>query len=810
MSDENKLPSTHTFPSQLIMYPLEQRPLFPGMITQMIVNNKHLIKLIDLALAQHGYMGLMLLVDAERDNSYRFSNLFRVGALARIHKKLTLPNGGYNVFLSVLERFTITREVNILPPLVARVEYNEVVYEQNKELSAMMRNLIQETKKMIDNNPIFSEEARLSMINIDQPGQIADFVASILDLKKEEQQRILETFDIYRRMEIVLMYIKKEQDLLRIQKKIQKQINETVDKHRREHYLREVLKEIKKELGEPTDAKTSDYIKFKEKIETLNLPPQTREAVERELERFNMMETHNPEHGMLTNYLQTVVDLPWNEPDPVKIDIHKADRILERDHFGIKKVKERIIEHLAVSQIEHSKNKSILCLIGPPGVGKTSIAASVAHAMDRKMFHFSVGGMRDEAEIKGHRRTYIGAMPGKIIQGLIIVKQKNPVFVIDEIDKLSNSRMGDPSSALLEVLDPVQNTHFRDLYLDLAFDLSKIFFITTANSTASIPSPLLDRMELIYLSGYIDKEKIEIARKFLIPKSLKRHGVKRNSIRFDAEALKLIATQYSREAGMRRYEQNVDTIIRKLLTKVLKEGKARAINKRIEKAMPLKVDATTIKKYLGKPMFNNTIETIKGRVGVATGLAWTSAGGDVLVIESVYNKGPRGLNSTGTLGSVMKESIQIAFSFIKSYTLSQGIVDDKEENPFLDREFHIHVPSGAIPKEGPSAGITIATSLYSLITNTAMKPNFAMTGELSLTGYVHPIGGLREKIVAAKRHGVTRVIFPAENQVDFDEIPDYVKRGMKFFPVSQMDDVIRLLFPPFKPQTVKRKKQSTT
>ncbi len=585
-------------------------------------------------------------------------------------------------------------------------------------------------------------------------------------------------------MEQVLVFIKKEQELLRVQKKIQTEINGRIEKNQREYFLREELKTIKEELGITTDAKTSDYQKFKEKVDSFKFEGEIKETVESELEKFALMDSNSSEYIVTRNYLETIVTLPWAPPAEESYDLKEARAVLDGDHYGLEDVKKRIIEYLAVRKLKKDTKGSILLLVGPPGVGKTSVGRSIAHAMGKPFFRFSVGGMRDEAEIKGHRRTYVGAMPGKIIQGLKIVKNKAPVFMIDEVDKMGQSYQGDPSSALLEVLDPEQNVAFRDHYLDLPFDLSNILFILTANTLDSIPGPLMDRAEVIQLSGYIDTEKLEIAKKYLVPRSLERNGLEKRQVRYSRDALLFIANAYAREAGVRNFEKNLDKIHRKFATEIVFGEK--------KKGETLTPDLALIEKLLGKPYFRDDDVKKADRPGTSVGLAWTSMGGDTLIIEAITNPGKEGFSLTGQMGDVMKESASIAWSWVKHYATENALVLPEW---YENRLIHLHIPEGATPKDGPSAGITMATALLSLIMNRAIKPAFAMTGELSLTGQVLAIGGLKEKTVAAHRNGIREIIIPRANVRDLDEIPDHVRKGITFHPVSRMEEVIELAFP---------------
>jgi ATP-dependent Lon protease len=777
-----------------------------------MIGNPVDVKVIDDAVAGDGLIGLVMLMNETETPS--ITDLYKMGTAAKIVKKINLPDGGVNIFISTLKRFRIKKALHPANPIVGAVEYAEDEEDDTSEVKALTRALISEMKQISENNPLFSEEMRLNMINIDHPGKIADFIASILNIDKTEQQKILEILNVRKRMEQVLVFIKKEQELLRIQKKIQKEINEKIEKSQRDYFLKEELKAIKNELGMTTDAKSSEYQRFKERLDEFKFEGEIKEAVDQELEKFSLMDPNSGEFIVTRNYLDVIVNLPWKDPAPENLDLAKSRSILEKDHYGLKDVKNRIVEYLAVRKLRKDTKGSIICLVGPPGVGKTSVGRSIARSLGKEFFRFSVGGMRDEAEIKGHRRTYIGAMPGKIIQGLRIVKTKDPVFMIDEIDKMGASYQGDPASALLEVLDPEQNSSFRDHYLDLPFDISHIFFVVTANTLDTVPPPLIDRMEIIQLPGYIDTEKLEIAKHYLVPKSLEKNGLKKGQVSYSRESLLHIANGYSREAGVRNFEKNLDKIHRKLAKTIVEINETKAAGDKAAQtadgntgkgakkatvaqvphpaADKFSVDKTLIEEYLGKPVFPEGLTKRADRPGMSVGLAWTNMGGDTLVIEAMSVPGKEGFTLTGNMGDTMKESAAIAMTVARKLgTERYGIGTEW----FEKNHIHLHIPEGATPKDGPSAGITMASALLSLIRNKTIKDQVVMTGELSLTGQVLPIGGLKEKTIAARRNKAKYIIIPKQNLRDLDEIPDHVKKGIAFHPVERLDEVLALVLP---------------
>lgn len=766
-------------PPKVLVIPMKSRPVFPGIFMPLIIEGEKYKRTVDKALETDGFVGLILMTNPEIEDVDEGS-LREVGTVGKIVKKINLPDGKMNIFINTLKRFVVKKYLSFNPYITAAIKDVEEPVKMDNEIKALVRALYSEIKEVSEDNPFFTEEIKLNMANLDGAEKVADFVASILNIDSEEQQRILEIFDVKKRIEKVLTLLHKEKELLKLQKKIQDQITEKVTKQQREFFLKEQLKAIKKELGLEVDARNKEYNKFKEILDGLKLDDEVREKSYEELEKLGLMDTHSPEYGVTRNYLETICSLPWNTLTQENIDIQKARKVLDRDHYDLDEVKERILEFLSIKRLKPEAKGSILCLVGPPGVGKTSVGRSIARAMDKKFFRFSLGGMRDEAEIKGHRRTYIGAMPGKIIQALKIVGTKNPVIMLDEIDKLGVSFQGDPSSALLEVLDPEQNVQFRDHYLDLPFDLSSVLFITTANTLDTIPAPLLDRMETIRLSGYIEEEKIEIGRRYIIPRSLERHGLKKGVVQFQRSAMREILQGYVKEAGLRNFEKSVDKISRKIARRHL-EG---------ELSFPFVVKKENVRDFLGERVYIEEVFQKIVRPGIAIGLAWTPLGGATLTVESILIPGSGELRLTGSLGDVMKESANIALSFVRSmserFEVDSGI--------FEKNSIHLHVPAGATPKDGPSAGITMASAMLSLVTGKKLKSRLAMTGELSLVGNVFPVGGIKEKTIAAKRAKMKEIILPEENRKDLNELPEHIKKGLAFHLVRTMEDVVRYLF----------------
>ncbi|MBE0596325.1 MAG: endopeptidase La [Desulfuromonadales bacterium] len=773
--------ATEILPDGLPIIPLRPRPAFPGLLVPLSISGREKVAALRRALKTPSQaLGLVLVRDPDGEDTPE--NLHRVGVVVKVLKVAQADEEDANFLVSCLERFTITQVMRTDRGLFAEVRYHHAPeLSVNPELKAYSMAIIGALKELIQINPLYSEEIKLFLnrSSLDDPGRLSDFAANLTSADGQELQKILETLDVRKRIDRVLVLLKKELEVSRLQTRISKQIEEKISTQQREFFLREQLKAIKKELGLEKEGKTSEIERFEERLKGLKFNAEGQRAVEEEIEKFRLLEPNSPEYTVTRNYLDWLTILPWGKNSRDSFNLEKARRVLDRDHYGLEDVKERILEFIAVGKMKGDISGSILCLVGPPGVGKTSIGHSVAEAIGRRFYRFSLGGMRDEAEIKGHRRTYIGAMPGKFIQAMKSAGTANPVLMLDEIDKIGASFHGDPASALLEVLDPEQNSAFRDHYLDVPFDLSHVLFIATANQLDTIPAPLLDRMEVIRLSGYILEEKVEIARRYLIPKALTNHGLNKGQISIRKDALATLIDGYAREAGVRNLENRIKRIMRKAALEFA--------TGQTEKIVIARKDLV---RYLGQPLFAKE-ELFENVPGVVTGLAWTSLGGATLQIEAtaVPSKG-KGFKQTGQLGNVMVESSDIAYSYTMAHLESIGAPTD-----FFDTHFvHLHVPAGATPKDGPSAGITMATALVSMVTGKPVRKHLGMTGELTLTGRVLPIGGLKEKTIASRRAGLQTLIFPEGNRKDFEELPDYLKEGLSVYFVREFDQVHRLAF----------------
>jgi len=771
--------ATKVLPAFLPIIPLRPRPVFPNMLVPMVVNQINQVQAVKRAMesASHA-VGFVLVREPEKPDAT--GNLHRVGVAGTIVKILHIDDDSVQFLFSALERFTIQELSESPEGYFARVDYHyATVLSANDELKAFSMAVLATLKELIQINPLYSEEIKLffDRSSLDDPGKLADFAANLTSADGQELQQVLELFNVRKRIDLVLTLLKKELEVSRLQTKITKQIEGKISAHQREFFLREQLKAIKKELGLEKEGKTSELEKFEARIKDLKYNDEAQRAVAEELEKLRTMEPSSPEYHVTRNYLDWLTILPWGKFSKDSYNLEKARRTLDRDHYGLDDVKDRILEFIAVGKMKGDISGSIICLVGPPGVGKTSIGKSIADALGRSFYRFTLGGMRDEAEIKGHRRTYIGAMPGKFIQAMKSAGTANPVLMLDEIDKIGASFQGDPASALLEVLDPAQNASFRDNYLDVPFDLSNVLFVATANQLDTIPGPLLDRMEVIRLPGYILEEKVEIARRYLIPKALKDHGLKPGQLTLRKDALAALVDGWAREAGVRTLENR----IKKLMRKAAREFAT-------GRTEPMNIGRKELTALLGQPVFTMD-ELFEGVPGVVTGLAWTSMGGVTLPIEAAAMPSrSKGFRQTGQLGKVMVESSEIAYSFVMAHLKEYALQED-----FFDAHFvHLHVPAGATPKDGPSAGVTMATALFSMIAGKPVRKKLGMTGELTLTGRVLPIGGLKEKTIAARRAGLKVLIFPEANRKDFNELPDYLKEGLEVHFAREYRDVYKV------------------
>lgn len=774
LNGEERERATVPFKEILPLLPLRGMIVFPYMVVPLDVGREKSISALEEAMVDDRLIVLAAQHQA-KENDPEPKDIYSVGTIAEIKQLLKLPDGTIRVLIEGLCRVKITDFIQSDPHYLVKLE--KVVEDEvkNVELEALIRTTVNNFEQYIKLNKKIAPEILGSVNTIDDPGRLADIITSNLNLNIEDKQSILEAFSPKTRLEILCGFLMKEIDIMELERKINIRVRKQMEKTQKEYYLREQMKAIQKELGE-ADERAAEVEELRAKLIKLNLPDEPREKAEKELERLAKMPPLAAEGVVVRNYIDWILALPWNTVTEDRLDIAMAEEILNQDHFGLEKVKERILEYLAVCQMTKQIKGPILCLIGPPGVGKTSLAKSVARALNRKFVRFSLGGVRDEAEIRGHRRTYIGAMPGKIIQIMKQAGSKNPVILLDEIDKMSTDFRGDPSSALLEVLDPEQNNSFGDHYLELPFDLSKVLFITTANVFDGIPRPLLDRMEIIQLSGYTEEEKVEIAKRHLLPKQAKEHGLTGKKISVPDEVLKEIISGYTRESGVRNLERQLATLCRKA-TKEIVGGKRKSVH----------FSKKNLEKFLGVPKYRHNFAEQTDQIGVATGLAWTEVGGEILMVEVSVVKGKGQLILTGKLGEVMRESAQAAFSYIRSRAKELGIEEDFHER----YDLHIHVPEGAIPKDGPSAGITIATAIASALTNQPVRKEVAMTGEITLRGRVLPIGGLKEKVLAAHRAGITKVLIPMENKKDLEEIPANIAQQVKLVLVESMDEVWR-------------------
>lgn len=756
------------------LLPLRGLLVYPSMVLHLDVGREKSVKALEKAMVEDN---LILLCSQSEVNIEEPTqeDIFRIGTVANVRQMLKLPNGTIRVLVEGMERAEIIQYTD-------NEEYYEVLARElpeeennDSEVAALMRTVLNQFENYINLSKKVTPETLAAVSDIEEPGRLADVITSHLSLKIKDKQEILETIDVQKRLEKLLDILNNEREVLELERKINQRVKKQMEKTQKEYYLREQMKAIQKELGEK-EGRAGEVEELRSQLKELDLPERVSEKVEKEIERLEKMPSSSAEGGVIRNYVDWLLTLPWTKQTEDDLDIVKAEQVLDEDHYGLEKPKERVLEYLAVQKLVKKMKGPILCLVGPPGVGKTSLARSIARSLERKFVRISLGGVRDEAEIRGHRRTYVGAMPGRIIQGMKNAGSKNPVFLLDEIDKMASDFRGDPSSALLEVLDPEQNNTFSDHFIEIPFDLSQVMFITTANVLHNIPRPLLDRMEVLNIPGYTELEKLQIALRYLIPKQKKEHGLEAEQLQIDENAILKVIREYTRESGVRNLEQQIAALCRKTAKQIVTDHTEKVT-----------IGEEDIKDYLGIPKFRYGMAELEDQVGSVTGLAWTEVGGDTLTIEVTVVPGTGKLTLTGKLGDVMKESAQAAFSYTRSKAQELGIESDFHEK--LD--VHIHIPEGAIPKDGPSAGITIATALISSLTKRHVARDVAMTGEITLRGRVLPIGGLKEKSLAAHRAGYKKILLPKDNERDLRDIPDSVKNDVEFIPVSHMDQVLQ-------------------
>lgn len=794
--------ASQLYPSQLPIIPLPERPMFPKTVAPILVDTPKLSRLVQTAIDSQGRLvGLVLRQDLDfhGDTEGAPPDLRRVGVVAQILKAERDPATGLSrVLVGALDRMEVKRILSCDPYVVAEVRYlHEPKVELSDEIKAYSLAVINSVKDLVQLSPLFKEELNLLVAqgHIADPARLADYAAYLTSSSGAELQEVLEALDLRVRLEKVVALLKKELDISKLQAKIRQQIDDRMAQQQRDFFLREQLKAIKKELGLEKDDKEAEIARFTERLEqgrpqSRTPSPEARERIQEELDKLRILEPSSPEFNVTRNYLDWLTILPWGVKSNTAVTLSRARALLDEDHYGLEDVKGRILEFIAAGLLRGSFGGSIICLVGPPGVGKTSIGKSIARALGREFYRFSLGGMQDEAEIKGHRRTYVGAMPGKFLQALRVCKTDDPVIMLDEIDKIGNSYRGDPASALLEALDPAQNRDFLDHYLDVRFDLSSVLFVATANQLDTIPAPLLDRMETISLSGYVMEEKLEIARRYLVPREIENLKLTPDQLKVTGAALQELIEGYAREAGLRSLEQQIKRVARKCALRLV-ERREKAADSGDSESSDLEIGPTELLELLGKRRFHDEQHTTARAPGVATGLAWTSLGGDVLNVEATrVRSGRGGFKQTGQLGKVMIESSEIAYTHVRRLCGEKAKCAD-----FFDQHFvHLHVPAGATPKDGPSAGITMATALYSLARNRPVRASLAMTGELNLSGQVMPVGGIKEKLIAARRAKIEQVIMPRANQVDFEELSPQVRQDLKVHFVEDFDEVIRLSF----------------
>ena len=774
-------------PDELPIVPLRGTVLFPDLILPIMVGRKKSVKLIDDAMDSDRIIGVITQKRSEIEDP-KETDLYSVGVAALILRMIRELDGSQRVIVQGVSRIKVKEYIQREPYFKARSEVLDEGLAQGVEIEALMMNLKNLFQRAVELAPYLTNELGTMVSNIKSPSILADLIASNLNISTTEKQGILETFDIRERLTKVHLFLNKEVQVLELGNKIQSQVKEDMDRTQREYYLREQLKAIKKELGE-LDEHSTEIKELKEKIKKAKMPPEALAVAEKELDRLAKIPPASAEYTVARTYLDWLAELPWSETTEDNLDIDNAQKTLDEDHYDLEKVKKRILEYLAVRKLKADMKGPILCFVGPPGVGKTSLGRSIARTMGRKFIRISLGGVRDEAEIRGHRRTYVGALPGRIIQGIKKAGSNNPIFMLDEVDKIGMDFRGDPSSALLEVLDPEQNFSFSDHYIDVNFDLSKVMFITTANVLDPVPPALRDRMEVLELPGYSEDQKMMIAKEFLISKQINEHGLSSEFIEFQDDALQVIISSYTREAGVRNLEREIAAICRGVAKDV-----ARGV---MEKVV---IGSESLHKYLGPVKFFLEVAERTSNPGVATGLAWTPTGGDIIFVEATKMRGEKGLTLTGQLGDVMKESAQAALAYVRSKSKELGI----EEDFFEKNDIHIHVPAGAIPKDGPSAGVTIFVALTSLLTNKPVRNDVAMTGEITLRGLVLPVGGIKEKVLAGMRAGIRTIILPKKNEKDLEEIPEHIRNQMNFKYIQRMDEAIELALKHTEPLSAER------
>ncbi|KJS71513.1 MAG: DNA-binding protein [Desulfotomaculum sp. BICA1-6] len=759
----------------LPLLPLRGILVFPYMVIHLDVGREKSVQAIEEAMLKERAIFLATQKDAQTDDPGE-EDIYTVGTVAEVKQLLKLPGGTIRVLVEGIARARIKDYASKDPYFTVNIEQYDEIEGKNAQVEALMRNLVTQFEQYVKLSKKIPPETVVAVVNIEEPGRLADIVASHLTLRIEDKQAILEAVDTVPRLEKLCSIMARELEIVELERKINVRVRKQMEKTQKEYYLREQIKAIQRELGDKDD-RMAEGEELRDKIEKAKLPKEVEEKAFKELDRLEKMPPMAAEATVVRNYLDWLLALPWTKGTRDRLDINKAQIVLDEDHYGLDIVKERILEYLAIRKLAKKMKGPIICFVGPPGVGKTSLGRSIARALERKFVRLSLGGVRDEAEIRGHRRTYVGAMPGRIVQGMKTAGSKNPVFLLDEVDKMSMDFRGDPSSALLEVLDPEQNSTFSDHYIETPYDLSNVMFITTANVQHNIPRPLQDRMEIIYIPGYTEEEKLQIAMRHLVPKQIKEHGMDDKMIQISEKAVRRVVREYTRESGVRNLERNIASLCRKAAKQIV-AGKTKRVRVNVQK----------LEQFLGKPRFRYGTAEQEDQIGITTGLAWTEVGGDTLQVEVTIYKGKGKLTLTGKLGDVMKESAQASYSYVRSRAAELGI----NESVFEKYDLHIHVPEGAIPKDGPSAGITMATALASALTNRKVRHDVAMTGEITLRGRVLPIGGLKEKVLAAHRAGIKTIILPMDNRKDTEEIPTNVKKQLELVLVDHMDEVLNV------------------